>query len=329
MAKPKTRAAARPSNTAAEMDRLLLLDRLSGPAIPGILAAIALLAWVLNNAGVVPSDASILAAGAAALLLCLFFGVRPFLGERVGGTIAGLLGLFAVGLGATAFYSLYRSVFLPPAIVAADLSRGGAPLAVSTVGKTGPFRVVVEGHLPPSEGQASQSERYTISVLRGGAKSETFGGEFSEKWGTRRLGRRGTAPVRTVRDVDQHVVTDPDNAGFALSLDELVPAGTGTVGVKVHPDPFPTPLVLGLGALLTAGALALDAWRSVDPGEGVLTAFTLASLLAVASFRRFAPAHPGLPDLVFNSALGGLAGWAIASAAWAALRKPLGRWVRG
>lgn len=328
MARPKTPTRAGTATVGRNIDRILLLERLAGPILPGILASIALLVWVLNGAGVIPADTSILVAGAAGILLCLFGGVRPFLDERLSGPLPALLAAFALALGGGLLFTLSRAVLLAPPIASAELAIGGGPLAVTTSGSQGPYRIVVAGRLPTSDGQSPQSERYAISVHRGGAPAGTLRGEFSERWSTRRLGRRGTAPVHTVRNVEQHIVDDPGSAGFSLALEELVPAG-GVVGVKVHPDPFPAPLAAGLGTALVLAALGLDAWRSVDPGEGVLTAFTLAALLGVAAFRRFAPAHPGLPDLLFNAALGGVTGWALAAAGWTVLRKPLGRWIRG
>ncbi|MEY4948872.1 MAG: hypothetical protein RL698_1083 [Pseudomonadota bacterium] len=332
MAKPKPKPkynSQSATRSQAEIARMLLLERLGGPILPGILAALALLVWVLSGAGVIAPDRAILWLGTCAILAALFFGLRRFLGERLAGAIPALLALFALAYAGSTLFTLWRTVSLESPIATGELAPKGAPLDVKTEGHSGPFRVVIEGHLPPTQEQASQSERYEMTVSRGGAVSETFDGEFNERWGQRRLGRRGTAPVHTVRNVDQHDVADPDGAGFQLALQSLVPAEGRTVTVNVHPDPFPLWPMVALGALLTAAALALDAWRSVDPGDATLTAFTLAGLLGIAAFRRFAPAHPGLPELIFNATVGGLAGWALSSALWAMLRKPLGGWFRG
>ncbi|MFM8409034.1 MAG: hypothetical protein ACKOCT_02060 [Alphaproteobacteria bacterium] len=332
MARPKAKVKATTAaavRSQAEIDRMLLLERLGGPILPGILAALALLVWVLNGAGVIPPDRSVLWFGTCALLGCLFFGLRAFLGERLAGIVPALLA--AVGLaflGATLF-TLLRTVSPGAAVATGELVPKGAPLDVKGEGKPGDYRVVVEGHLPPTQAQASQGEHYEMAVSRGGSVVETFGGDFSERWSERRLGRRGTAPVRTVRDVDQHVVSDPDGSGFQLALQSIVPGEGRSVTVNVVPDTFPTWPLVALGVLLGAAALALDAWRSVDPGDATLSAFVFAGLLGMAAFRRFAPAHPGLPELIFNLVAGGLAGWALSAALWALLRKPLNGWFRG
>lgn len=332
MAKPKAKAKATTAaavRSAAEVEQMLLLERLGGPVLPGVLAALALLVWVLNGAGVIPPDRSVLWFGTCALLAFLFFGLRSFLGERLSGVIPALLAVLGVAFLGTTLFTLLRTVSPGTPVATGELAPRGTPLAVKGDGKPGAYRVTVEGHLPPAQGQASQGEHYEMAVSRSGSVVETFGGDFSERWSERRLGRRGTAPVRTVRDVDQHLVSDPDGSGFELALQSLVPGEGRSVTVNVVPDTFPTWPLVGLGLLLGASALALDAWRTVDPGDATLSAFVFAGLLGIAAFRRFAPAHPGLPELIFNLAAGGLAGWALSAALWAMLRKPLNGWFRG
>lgn len=332
MAKPKAKtktSAAAVERNHAEVDRMLLIERLGGPVLPGVLAAVALGTWVLNGAGVLAPDRSILWFGTCAMLGALFFGLRAFLGERLSGVIPALIAAFGLTFLGTTLFTLARTVFPGAPIATGDLVPKGAPIEVKGEGRPANYRVVVEGHLPPTQTRASQGEHYEMTVSRGGAAVESFGGDFVERWSERRLGRRGSAPVRTVRDVDQHVVADPDGSGFQLSLQSLVPAEGRSVTVKVIPDDFPTWPMLALGVLLGAAALALDAWRTVDPGDATLSALTFAGLLGTAAFRRFAPAHPGLPELIFNLAAGGLAGWALSSVLWALLRKPLGGWIRG
>jgi hypothetical protein len=68
------------------------------------------------------------------------------------------------------------------------------------------------------------------------------------------------------------------------------------------------PLPVGLGVALTAAAIVVDGWRFTDPQELLLSTITLGALLAVASFRRFAPPHPGFGDMAFNGAVGAIAG---------------------
>jgi hypothetical protein len=58
-----------------------------------------------------------------------------------------------------------------------------------------------------------------------------------------------------------------------------------------------------------------------------MTMLTLGALLAVGSLRRFAPPHPGFPDLAFNGAVGAVGGLAGGTALWRAVRRPLRRLV--
>jgi hypothetical protein len=315
MAKPRARAAASAARTRQQVERMLWLERLRGAAIPGILTAIAVLVWVLGSAGALSREIALFAVGCLGLAICTFFAVRAFIDEGTDGRQATIVAGFAVALLAVSVYSFSQVVYPPPSVASGDLAVDGAPLVVQARG-SGDYRLVVEGHLPASSDRATQSESYAIRVERDGAPAVVLSGEFSERWGMRRLGRRGSAPVHVVRDTGQHWVDVHDGETLRISLVSLTPAGTGRVSVRIHPAPAPpTAVLIGSGIALVAAAAWLDAVRGAD-AEGLTTMLTCVAVLAVASFRRFAPAHPGFGELAFNAAIGGVAGAVTGGALW-------------
>lgn len=326
MAKPRAKAQA-VKRSQQEIDRLILFERLRGPVFPSVLGSVAVLLWVLTNAAVIDTAPAVLWVGVIGIATSVFFALRRFLDLNTTVSHGGLAVLFGLGLAMATFYTFERTVYLAPPIASSDLRPKGPPLEVATQGSPGPYLVVVEGHLPENQGRASQSVHYVMNVDHGSGAPEVLQGDFTEKWSMRRLGRRGSAPVHTVRDVDQYHVADPANAGFKVSLDELSPASAGEVTVHVHPDPFPTVVLIAIGVGLTAAAMVIDTWQGAEATEGLTTALTLCTLLSAAAFRRFAPAHPGLGDLLFNVALGSLAGYALSSLLFRIGHDPLKRWA--
>lgn len=320
MAKAKPRSRAPQARSAQPIERLVFVDRLRGPILPGVLGGVAALVWVLSNAGVIPSAPAVTAVAALVLALGLFFGLRDFLDPSSaasrGAALAGFAALWAAGT----FYPIYVSVNPEPPIAVRDLSPNDPPFDVPLAGAKGPYRVVVEGHLKQTQGQTSQTVQYQITAERSGAPAQVLAGEFKESWGTRRLGRRGTAPVHIVRSMDRHIVDSPGGEDLKIKLDRLVPGDAGSVTVRVHPDPFPALPFAVLGVVLTAAAYVVDTWRTSERNDGLMTVLTLCALLGVVAFRHFAPAQPGLGDLLFNGAVGAVAGWAGGAVLWRATR---------
>lgn len=304
------------------IERYLLFERLRGPALPGALGAAALLVWVLTTVGVIGAGSGVSWVGSSILGICLFFALRRDIDERTTTARAAALGAFAVLFAVVTIYPLHRTIHLEPAVATQTLEPGKAAARVQLGGRSGPYRLVVQGHLPPAEAShASQEADYVLAVRQGEAPEQRFAGKFTERWSSRRLGRRGTAPVHVTHSVEQHTIDASTGEDLQVRLESLVPAGSGAVTVEVHPDPFPRALFAGLGVLLGAAAVALDAWGGVSPSEGVTTVMTLGALLGVAAFRRFAPAQPGFGDLLFNGAVGGLGGWAAGTVLWRGVRR--------
>ncbi|HZR83553.1 MAG TPA: hypothetical protein VFD92_20835 [Candidatus Binatia bacterium] len=302
--------------SAADIERMIWLERARGPILPSVLAGVALLVWVLANAGVIPMAAGVAAVGALVLALCLFAAVRDFIADETTSTQVLVILLFAILFAAATSLPLFRTLYPRPAIAAGDLATKGAAIDVVTGDASGPYRVIVEGHLPESREHATQTAHYRLRV-EGAAPSPTFlDGDFSDRWGMRRLGRRGSAPVHVVRSTGQHELDASAGSTFKISLDELSPPNTGSVSVSVHPDAFPTVLIAGLGVLLTGTAMVLDAWRTSDSGDGLTTLVALGALFGVVALRRFAPPHPGFGDLIFNGVVGGVAGLGVGWLLW-------------
>ena len=275
---PKTKQKVQSSKRRAQqIERALWLERVRGLTIPVVIISAAVVGWVLTSAGVFEPLRAVTVVGGLLLLLALFAGMRDFLDERVPQTRVIALIAFAVVWLAVTFYAFYHTVNLPPAIASRELHTADPPTAVSVEGHKEPLRLVVEGHLPPTQGQVSQSVHYQLGVKHGDTPTEMLSGDFTERWTTRRLGRRGSAPVRIVRSVTQHSVSSPDGSDLQMHLDALVPPESKSVTVHLHPDPFPTTLLVGFGVLLTAGAFVVDVWRVplVDASDGVMTIATL------------------------------------------------------
>ena len=311
MARARSKSPVAKPRTSQQIERALLFERLRGPVFPGVIAALLILGWVLVGAGALAPAPVVTAVGGLLLLLLLFFGLRDFLDDRTPAARAAILVAFAGLWAAGTFFPYERAVNLRPALATHDLQPGGAPWLVPLGGVAGRYRVVVEGHFPSTEERASQSIRYDLGVQSGSAPEQTFSGNFTEKWGSQRLGRRGSAPVHLVRSVAQHTVDAPGGEDLKVRLEELSPPRSEAITVHVHPDGFPTLAVVGIGIALTAAAFVVDLWRlELVPGaDGLMTIFTLASLFTIAALRRFAPPQPGLGDLVFNGAIGAVGGW--------------------
>jgi hypothetical protein len=321
MARIRGRSEVRARST-REIDRLLRLERLRGATIPLVLAASALLAWVLGSAGVVGIDEALLGVAGAAIALCAFFGLRDFIDERTNARRALVVAGFAAAFAVATIYPLEQTLFPGRPLASGELALGGAPIAVQA-DAGGAYRIVVDGHLPQSSDRASQSETYRLRVERDGVEPIEVTGEFSDRWSMRRLGRRGSAPVHIVRATAQHTVEVPSGATFRVALADLSPKGGEAVSIRVHRAPAPSaPVLVGAGVALVSAAAVIDAWR-LGESEGLMTALTFGAVVWIGAFRRFAPAHPGFGDLAFNGAIGGLAGLVGGAGLWRAVRSRL------
>ena len=292
----------------ARLRQLTILDTLRGWTIPMIALGVALVAWPASIAGLVETTVALEIAAACLLVAALHMGLAEFSDERTTPATAATLAAFTLLYAFTTWAPLADQLDPGAAIFTGELQLHGTPTRVPVAEGPGKYRVVVEGRLGDGTERATRSAHYQVDVAADGAATQVLEDDFTDRWSQRRSGRRGVATVHVAHTAHEHRVTSPNGADLQLSLASLSPGAHDAVGVKVYRDTFATPLFVGLGVALTAAAMVIDFWRFADPGDLLLTSVTLGALLAVASFRRFAPPHPGFGDLVFNGAVGAIGG---------------------
>jgi len=286
----------------------MVLDALKGWTIPLIAGGVALLTWPLSIAEVVETGPALIVSGAAVMVAALHAGLCDFFDERTTRATAATLIAF-VALWLFVVFTPFEAKLNPgPELFSAQLPLHGKAVTVPVGGVAGNYRVVVEGNLGTSTDHASRSAHYQVGATADGAPEQTLEGDFVERWSQRRSGRRGVSTVHVSHTEQEHRVTSPTGSDLHLTLENLSPGAHDAVTVLVYHDTFPVALFIGLGVALTAAAMVVDSWRFTDPQELLLSTITLGALLAVASFRRFAPPHPGFGDMAFNGAVGAIAG---------------------
>ncbi|MBY0280335.1 hypothetical protein K2Z84_33805 [Candidatus Binatia bacterium] len=309
MAKPasqRTQRSARDQD--ARLRQLTILDTLKGWTIPLIALGIALAAWPASIAGILDTVPALEIAAACLLIAALHAGVAEFFDERTTAATAATLVAFGLLYGFTAWTPLADKLNPGAEVFSGDLKLHGETTRVPLGGQAGNYRVVVEGRLGESTEHATRSAHYQVNVASDGAAPQILENDFTDRWSQRRSGRRGVSTVHVSHTAHEYGVSSPNGSDLQLSLASLTPGAHDMVSVKVYRDTFITPLFVGLGVALTAAAMVIDFWRYTDSGDLMLTSVTLGALLAVASFRRFAPPHPGFGDLAFNGAVGAIAG---------------------
>jgi len=291
-----------------QIRRLVVLDTLKGGTIPLLAGGAAVLAWPLSVAGLIATTPALLLSGAALLVVLLHLGLAEFLDQRTTFATAATLVAFAALCAFVVFEPFRAKLGHGPEVFAGDLALNAAPIEVPLAGRAGRYDLVVEGKLGAGLDHTSRSAQYSIDVASEGAPVQTLSGELSDRWSERRSGRRGVSAVRVSHTEREHAISSASGGDLRLSLASLSPGAHDAVGVHLYRDTFPAPLFIALGTAVTVAAIVIDRWRFTAPHELLLTTVTLGALLAVGSFRRFAPPHPGFGDLAFNGAVGAVAG---------------------
>lgn len=309
MAKPASQRTQRPTRDHdSRLRKLTILDTLKGWTIPLIAFGIALASWPASIAGLIETAPALEIAAACLLVAALHTGFAEFIDERTNAATAATLVAFGLLYGFSTWAPLADKLAPGPEIFSGDLQLHGTPTRVPIAGQAGKYRVVVEGRLGESTDHATRSAHYQVNVASDGAATQVLESDFTDRWSQRRAGRRGSTTVHVSHTAHEYGVSSASGADLQLSLESLSPGAHDMVNVKVYRDTFVTPLFVGLGIALTVAAMVIDFWRYADPGDLLLTSVTLGALFAVASFRRFAPPHPGFGDLAFNGALGAIGG---------------------
>jgi hypothetical protein len=190
----------------------------------------------------------------------------------------------------------------------------------------GRFDLVVDAHLPMSLERNNRQLYYALTLTDGAGMSQRYDGELGDRWQTRRLGRRGTAPVHLEHLSSSHEIDNP--AGGSLRLDDVTLSGVpnATLSGSFYRHRIPgAAWLLGGGVLLGLGALAFDLWW--DPHRTPTTALVTATATgAVLIFCSTAAGHPGLRQVFGSTIVGGIGGVPTAGiAAWLARRSS---WAR-
>lgn len=304
----------------------LLLEEALATWIPPTISVVLLAgAMVLDALGMIAEAPAALTTVFALLLVGAFFVVGPLLDGPRSGKLrpAALAGVALLWI---AFYAWPFALSLfpgdPIAVAPLASSHPGERLAVGS----GRFDVVLDAHLPPSADRQNRQLHYAMTVTDGIGTPHHLEGELGDRWQTRRLGRRGTAPVHLEHLSARYEVDNP--AGETLVLDHIAITGVpnATLGATVYRHRVP-PLawLLAGGALLVVGALAFDLWLDArrTPTAAFLTATATGAVLV---FCNSAAGHAGLRQVFGAVIVGALAGVpATAFAAWLARRFP---WTR-
>ena len=309
MAKPasqRTQRSTRDHDT--RLRQLTILDSLKGWTIPLVAFGVALAAWPASIAGLIDTVPALEIAAVCLLVAALHAGVAEFFDERTTAATAATLVAFGLLYLFTAWTPFADKLNPGAEVFAGDLQLHGTATRVPVGGQAGNYRVVIEGRLGESTEHATRSAHYAVNVATDGAPPQVLENDFTDRWSQRRSGRRGMSTVHTSHTAHEYGVSSPGGSDLQLTLDSLSPGAHDMVAVRVYRDTFMTPLFVGLGVALTGAAMVIDLWRYTDAGDLLLTSVTLGALFAVASFRRFAPPHPGFGDLAFNGAVGAIGG---------------------
>ena len=315
MAKTRTTTTSRRTKQAAEIRQLLALDALRSGFVPTIVAVLIVAAWVLLNVDLIAARLALSVAAALALFIVLHTGLSPFLDRGTTLGIAGAVITFACAWSVVTFWPFYYTLNPPPRVFAGDI-HAGKPVTVPLHGEGGRYRVVVKGYFPPNAAQANRAAHYRLHVVDGAALDLMLQGDFTDAWRQRRVGRRGRFPVHIVNDISHHSIESASGQDLTLELTEASGGMSNVVSVDISALGFPMSLFGALGAVLTAAALVIDAWRPVAPRNGVVTTQTLAALFGGAAFCSLAGWRPGFVDLGVGAFVGAVAGVLAGAILW-------------
>ncbi|MEO6026141.1 MAG: hypothetical protein ABIR79_04680 [Candidatus Binatia bacterium] len=300
----------------------LLIEEAFATWLPPAVGAVILGATMLLDAlGLIAEPIAALSAVFALLIL----GISTALGSllRDAHPRLGPVALAGVALAWIIVFALPFSLRLFPGPPVATTSLEAKPAnPVLPIGE-GRFDLVLDAHLPPATEHQTRQLHYALTLTDGAGQSQHYDGELGDQWQTRRLGRRGTAPVHLEHLSATHEVDYP--AGGTVRLDDVAVSGIpeASVAASFYHRRVPGLLwLLGGGILLGIAALTFDLWWDPQrtPTAALLTATATG---AVVVFCSSAAGHPGLRQVFGSTIVGGIAGVpTIGIVAWLVRRFP-------
>lgn len=311
-------AAQKAKHRNAAIRRMMVLDALRNWLIPLPLAAAGLLLWVVYQIELVGRGAAVTLAGALILLGALYGALREFLDERTSARTALLVGGFGAAFFLAGFVLFFGIVNPPPPVFASTVRAKAGAVVVPLHDAPGRYRLLVEGHFPPSDQGLQRKAHYRLDVEEAG-EHRVLEGDFTDEWARRRVGRRGSAQVHVQHDVSQHRLTVAPGSDLALRLDEISSDADASVRVEVYPNRFPLVAFAMFAVLMTIVALFLVDGRREAKGSAAATGATLAVIAAIGAMQAWANPHPSLGSLVGFAALGAAVGLPVAALLWKAV----------
>ena len=323
----QTRRASSPKTASKEQQLrgLLLQDALTNWVPPTVAVGLLVAAGILDALGAISETTAAFIAVLALLMLGAFSALASRLREDRDPPLAptAVLGI------AVAWVLLFTVPF-------ALRLFPGAPVATTPIQpehKTpdlqlgdGRFQLVLDAHLPLSTEHADRQLHYDLTFVDGGGHTMRYDGDLGDRWQTRRLGRRGTAPVHLEHLSAAHPIDHPAGGTVRLDLATITGVPNATLNATIFRNRVPDELWLAIGGVgLALAALAFDFWWNAQqtPTAALVTATAAGAMLVFCSS---AAGHPGLRQVIGSTIVGGVGGVPAAGiAAWLARQSP---WTR-
>ncbi len=311
-----------PRSARTSLTHLTILDAFHGWVIPALTAPAGLLLYVLYNIELLDRAPAVIGLSLLTLATVLWAGLRSFISERTSTRLALLLAVYAIVWAATTSVPLLATID-PGAPLFTEQLREHDTTKLPLEGRTGNYRLVVQGAFGPSQTKSARQAHYRLALAVGDAPAQALEGDFTERYMQQRLGRRGSTTVRDVHTERQHDIQVAGDKPVSVTLSDIAPADTITsVTLQLYPDRFPMILFASFSLLLACGAVVIDAWRPRGESEGLLTTLTLATVLSIASLSLWGGPHPGFGQLAGYTLQGSVVGTILAMAV-ARLARPL------
>jgi hypothetical protein len=308
----------------ASLTRLTMIDALRTWVVPALTLPAAMIIYILYNLDLIDRVASVSATGVLALATVLWAGLRGFISERTSGRLTLLLIGYAAIWGVGTIIP-FEAVIEPGALLLSRQLRPHESVPLPIEGHPGRYRLIVEGTFAANQTHGNRFAHYRLALAAGDAPTRLLEGDFSEEFVQQRLGRRGTTTVRDLHTAEVHDFSVADPGGLRLSVNDISPPDAiSTISVELYRQRISPAILVGIGLLLIAGAVVIDAWRPRDQAEGLLTTLTLGTLVTITTLGSWGGPHPGIGQLAIQSLLGAIAG-GLAAMVLGPLTRPLVR----